>query len=84
MAGVDLSTTAESMGHKNIQITMRHAHLAPGHKAAAVKKLSAFNAMERKRQEAGILFAAGLGKPTDTTTDTEAKRALAVAAGNTQ
>jgi integrase len=70
------------LGHANIQMTMRYAHLAPAHKADAMKKLSAFNAAERKRQDAVILFPAGQGKATDTTTDTEAKSALAVAAGN--
>ncbi len=47
---------AGQSGHLNIQMTMRYAHLAPAHKAAAVEKLSAFNAMERKRQEPVILF----------------------------
>ena len=58
--------------------------LAPAHKAAAVEKLSAFNAMERKRQEPVILFPAGQEKPTGTTTDTEAKSAPVVALGNIQ
>lgn len=42
MAGVDLRTVAELMGHERIQ-TMRYAHLAPQHKLAAVEKLAAFN-----------------------------------------
>jgi hypothetical protein len=62
---------------------MRYAHLAPAHKAAAVEKLSAFNALERKR-EAAILFPAGQEKPTDTTTDTEAKNAEVMESGNLQ
>lgn len=82
MAGVDLRTVADLLGHLNIQMTMRYAHLAPAHRAAAVKKLSAFNAMERKRQEAVILFPAGQEEPTDTTTDTEAESALMAASGN--
>ena len=40
MAGVDLRTVAELMGHKTIQMTMRYAHLAPAHKQAAVEKLA--------------------------------------------
>ena len=40
MAGVDLRTVAEWMGHKTIQMTMRYAHLAPAHKLAAVEKLA--------------------------------------------
>lgn len=39
MAGVDLRTIAELMGHKTIQMTMRYAHLAPAHNLAAVKRL---------------------------------------------
>jgi integrase len=41
MAGVDLRTVAELMGHKSLQMTMRYAHMAPEHKAAAVDKLVA-------------------------------------------
>jgi integrase len=40
MAGVDLRTVAELMGHKTIQMTMRYAHLAPAHKSAAVERLA--------------------------------------------
>ncbi|PYX13513.1 MAG: hypothetical protein DMG84_18845 [Acidobacteria bacterium] len=40
MAGVDLRTVAELMGHKTIQMTMPYAHLAPAHKLAAVEKLA--------------------------------------------
>lgn len=49
MAGVDLRTAAELMGHKRIQMTMRYAHLAPAHKLAAVQKLSSYNAAIEKR-----------------------------------
>jgi integrase len=42
MAGVDLRTVAELMGHKTIQMTMRYAHLAPEHNLAAVERLSSF------------------------------------------
>lgn len=42
--------TAELMGYKKIQMTMRHAHLAPAHKLAAVDKLAASNAVEKTRQ----------------------------------
>jgi site-specific recombinase XerD len=31
MAGVEIRTVQELMGHKTIQVTMRYAHLAPGH-----------------------------------------------------
>jgi integrase len=39
MAGVDLRTVMELAGHKTIQMTMRYAHLAPSHLAAAAEKL---------------------------------------------
>src|SRR5207302_3181352 len=55
MAGVDLRTVQELMGHKTIQMTMRYAHLAPAHKLAAVEKLAAGWQANR---------------PTDTRTDT--------------
>jgi integrase len=39
MAGVDLATVKELMGHKHIAMTLRYAHLSSDHKQAAVKKL---------------------------------------------
>ncbi len=39
MAGVDLRTVMELAGHKTIQMTMRYAHLAPGHAEEAVQRL---------------------------------------------
>jgi site-specific recombinase XerD len=40
MAGVDLRTVQELMGHKTIAMTCRYAHLAPSHKLAAVERLT--------------------------------------------
>jgi integrase len=39
MAGVDLRTVQELLGHKDIKQTMRYAHLSPSHKRAAVEAL---------------------------------------------
>jgi integrase len=39
MGGVDLTTVKELMGHKHIAMTLRYAHLAPGHMRAAIAVL---------------------------------------------
>ena len=39
MAGVDLKTVQELMGHKTIAMTARYAHLAPTHKLQALETL---------------------------------------------
>jgi integrase len=39
MAGVDLATVKELMGHKHITMTLRYTHLAPGHKRSAIAAL---------------------------------------------
>lgn len=39
MAGVDLNTVRELMGHSDVKMTLRYAHLAPEHKASAVETL---------------------------------------------
>lgn len=39
MAGVDLNTVRELLGHAEMTMTLRYAHLAPEHKANAVEKL---------------------------------------------
>ena len=39
MAGVDLRTVQQLMGHKTLQMTVRYAHLAPEHQLSAVERL---------------------------------------------
>jgi len=39
MAGVDLRTVQELLGHKSFEMTLRYAHLSPDHKKAALDTL---------------------------------------------
>lgn len=56
MAGVDIRTVQELMGHKTIGVTVRYAHLAPKHQLAAVQRLCNTDAVQKE--------------PTDPRTDT--------------
>ena len=67
MAGVDLRTVQELMGHQNIAMTVRYAHLAPAHELAAVERL-----VHRER-------APQTASPTDTKTDTRVELPTAAA-----
>lgn len=41
MAGVDLNSVRELLGHADVSMTIRYAHLAPEHKAEAVERIVA-------------------------------------------
>ncbi len=46
MAGIDITTVKELLGHKTLTMTLRYAHLAPSHKVKAVNILD--NALTEK------------------------------------
>lgn len=62
MAGVDLRTVQELMGHKTINMTVRYAHLAPQHQLAAVQRLCDTEGAQ--------------SRPTDTRTSTSGLEAV--------
>jgi site-specific recombinase XerD len=66
MAGVDLRTVQELMGHKSIQMTVRYSHLTPRHTLAAVERLT------------GAVSAT----PTDTKTSTGAEEQISLESPN--
>jgi integrase len=70
MAGVDIRTVAELMGHKTIQMTMRYAHLAPEHNLAAVERLALFNSGVSSVVSASSTGLGVLGRPSATITAT--------------
>jgi hypothetical protein len=43
MAGVDLATLKELMGHSSISAIMRYVHPTPEHKGKAADRLERFN-----------------------------------------
>jgi hypothetical protein len=56
MAGVDIRTVQELMGHRTTQVTMRDAHLVSQHQLEAVQRLCNTDSVQ--------------GGATDTRTDT--------------
>ena len=63
MSGVDLVTVKEVLGHKDISMTMRYAHLAPDHKRKAMETL-------------GVIFS--MDTYMDTKPETQAKKVIAI------
>jgi site-specific recombinase XerD len=55
MKGVDLNTVRELMGHADMKMTMRYAHLAPNLKLRAVEVLSE-NADHWPNRKAAVLI----------------------------
>ena len=54
MAGVDLVVVKEILGHRDIQTTLRYAHLAPGHLQDAVNRgKSRWNRDQNRIQSGG-------------------------------
>ncbi len=55
MAGVDLTSVKELLGHKSTKMTERYSHLSPKHKADAARVLDALpsDALEESVQSSG-------------------------------
>ena len=51
MEGVDIMTVKDLMGHKDLTMTLRYAHLAPKHKARAVTILDRVMALNPPQME---------------------------------
>ncbi len=51
MAGIDIVTVKELLGHKDIKMTLRYAHLAPSHKLKAVEILNRKQAPSERKSD---------------------------------
>jgi integrase len=50
MSGVDLMTVKEFLGHKDIKMTLRYAHLAPDYKRSAISRLDTYMDTSHKKR----------------------------------
>src|SRR5262245_8019347 len=69
MAGVDLRTVQELLGHKTLEMTLRYSHLALAHKATAVARLTEALAPGPLNEPAAA--AAGTSAPPPSAVDPE-------------
>jgi len=53
MAGVDLVSVKEILGHRDIQTTLRYSHLAPGHLHDAVNRGSLAGTVNTEKRAVG-------------------------------
>jgi hypothetical protein len=56
MAGVDLRTVQELLGHKTLAMTLRYSHLSPAHQLDAVQRLNRATATPDFRTVSGRAF----------------------------
>jgi site-specific recombinase XerD len=63
MAGVDLRTVAELLGHRTLQMVMRYSHLAPEHQASAVDRLVRSKNQTDTKTDTGRFGAKRRGRP---------------------
>ncbi len=56
MAGIDLLSVKELLGHKSLTMTLRYAHLAPGHRRKAVEMLDKVFGSDQSEKRVHNLF----------------------------